>query len=270
MKKVKQKQVSQIGQAIASGKTESHLAFNKLLTLTFIALNDKKFKENVKIISYQRLVRATAKQKDPDNKARFIDFHTRPYRKMLEQFESSICEQDLSWLTNAKIDIQAGKTGNAVFPLSEVYESVLKSKKEDKIDTLEGNLFIIFKHLSDPDSETRKKLVDICSDFEDDKDSGPSQSEKALKNMTTKIQSRMQNMGNQPNEEQLMGLIKDVAGGAISGGGEGEDGGIGQFVASMMKGEMNMPDLIRSITETVNENNAASATSDEKGKEESN
>lgn len=255
MKAVKKKQVKQIPQEIVGPKSDDELAFEKVKHLIFLSLGMKRFKEDINIRAYQRLIMHTSRHKNPDEKKRYIDLNMKPYRGMLDKFGDQIIESDLTWLTSANIEVQSGKSGNARFPLSKVYEQALKSG-DDLIDTMEGYLFIIFKFLSPKESELREKLTEICSDFEDDKPETSDAGQQALKNMTSKIQKRMQGMENQPNEDQLMGIIKDIAGGAVNGDGS-EGGGIQDLVASMMSGKMGVPDLIKSITETVEQNKAS-------------
>lgn len=275
-KTIKKKQLSPVAQAITNVKSDDEKSFEWVKTLTFTALRMKQFKSDTKLLTYQRLVLATMRQKDSYDREKYIENNLKAYRAMFEKFTSEITSSDLTWLTTAKVDIQNGKSGNAILPLSSVYEAALKMN-DDMIDTIEGILFHIFKFLSRKDSEERKKLDAICVDFELEKPAEVDASTQALKNMTTKIQSQLGGSNNNgaPSEEQIMGIIKGIAGGATENGG---GGGIGDLVNGLMTGKLSIPDMVKSITETVEENNKSipsNSSNDnnrisDKGKDESN
>lgn len=173
MKVSKQKvaKLSPAAQKIMNSKNEFELAFDQIKNIIFKVQSFKIWSENVGFLNYKKLVLSTLKNKDSEDKMKYIKGHCAPYLRLYNTYRESILEEDMGFLTNKNemVNLTAGKSGQAILPLSEIYIHLQKTN-EDAMEDLEGKLLLIFLHLTGPDSDDRKRLEKICAQYEMNED----------------------------------------------------------------------------------------------------
>lgn len=243
--RVKKAVVSDVGKMIANSKDEFELAFDKIKDLIFVATSLKPFKQETGLLVYQKLVLGTRRQKDPEDKRIQIAGHVRPYRKMFEAYRDRIVQEDLTWITESEIDLVTGNSKTAKLPLSKVYEFCLKND-ESSLGTLEANLYYIFMHLTNKDTESveRKKLIDICDQYQLEEDQS---TEKTVSAIVDRVKRTMPTGGD--DKPPSMNDISAIVQGLVGDGGMGND--MGGLANGLLSGQLTIPMLIENVKRAV-------------------
>ena len=253
--RVKRAVVSETGKMIASSKDEFELAFDKIKDLIFVATALKPFKQDTGLLVYQKLVLGTRRQKDAEDKRIQIAGHIRPYRKMFEAYKDRIVQEDLTWITEIEIDLVTGNSKTAKLPLSKVYDWCLKND-DDSLGTLEANLYYIFMHLTNKETEEaeRKKLIAICDQYQLEEDQS---TEKTVSNIVNRVKKSMPMGGG--DKEPSMADVTSIVQGLIGNGGMDND--MGGLANGLLSGQLTIPMLIENVRRAV-EGNAQAAESE--------
>lgn len=262
--KVAKKSLSVQGQQIIGGQDEFELAFKQIKNIVFVCKNLDKWKEDVGVLNYYNLVMATVRAKEPEKKRQYITQQCNPFVKMYSTFREAILEEDWGFLSNNKIIFKIGKTGTAVLPLSEIYIHLMQ-KDEDKLEDIKAKMLFCFKHLSAQDSDDRKKLTSLCSEFETLETNNTHAQDIGSIVSTVKSSISDTNM-KEPTIEGVIPVIQNIM------GNKQMQESIGALAKGLMSGNLDLPTLVQQV-----KNSAASQAGneseededdDDKGKEE--
>jgi hypothetical protein len=245
---VKKKALSDVGQMLAQAKDEFDLTFDKIKDLILEASTLPPFKEDVGLLLYRKLIMGTLKHGKKDREAQKdqIKTHVRPYKAMFEAFKNRIVEEDLEWLLEQEVNIQTGNSKKACLPLSKAYEFCLK-KNPDKLDSIEANLYFIFKNVCDGKTqpEHKKKLEDICSQYQVEEDDS---AQRAISSIVNRVKTNMPSGGadgKEPSVNDVTSIVQAIVG---NGGMQNDMGGLAQ---GLLSGKLTIPDLIGHVKQTI-------------------
>jgi hypothetical protein len=235
------------GKALMAGN-RFVLAFEEIENLSSILVSLPPFSKDKALLAYRHLVLSSKirLKKDPEN-MNLINSFTGPFSKMKDAFLDRILDEDLTFFQENQVTIIKAKT-EAALPLSAAYEWCL-ANDENKLNDLECTLFMLFRHLQDPDTPEGKKLNQICSEFK------KNEKEMAGQNAVSNIVKKVKQMGGKDGiteQPQTADVIKIVQ--AIMGG--GEDGDIGTLAQGILSGKTTIPDLVKQVQTAVQEEQA--------------
>ena len=243
---MKQTTLSPLGKQLANMKDDSGKAFDQIKNIVFLVAGLPKWKEDVKVLHYRKLVMGVVRQKDQTKRKEFILSQIKPWVKLYNAFRDDILKEDLSFLSDENeepIRLMTGNSKNAVLPLGEVYIHLLKHDA-DQSDDLQAKLFLTFRHLVGEQSSDRKILNEICEQFELAEDI---QASNAISSIVEKVRSF--NTGNNGNQPPSMENIMPVVQAIFQDG--GINSGMGQLAEAVMSGKMSIPDLIGTVQKNV-------------------
>lgn len=256
---MKKKGLSDVGQMLVQAKDGFDLAFDKIKDLILEASGLPPFKNDTGVLLYRKLVMGTIKQgkKDREVQKDQIKTHVRPYKAMFEAFKDRIVEEDLTWMVESDVNIQTGASKKACLPLSKVYEYCLK-KDESKLDSLEAHLYFLFKYVCDEktQSEHRKKLDAICSEYQIEEDDS---AKRAVSSIVNRVKTRMPTGtdGKEPNVNDVTSIVQAIVG---DGSMQSDMGGLAQ---GLLSGKLTIPDLIGQVKQTIEASQSAQSDAGE-------
>ena len=254
--KSKKAGLSDVGKQLANMKDDFDMAFDRIKEITFMASGHPQWKQEAGVLMYRKLVAATLRNKDIHKKKQFIQNFCRPWRKMYDQFRDSILGDDLGFLTKNTIVMTTGKSKSAQLPLSAMYLHFLKSD-EDKLATLEAHMFFMFMRLQDEktEKEDRAALQEICSQYELEEDEA---SKSAISSIVKTVKGSMANLnGEKPDVNNILPIVQAVL------GNEDMQNNMHALATGLISGQTGIPDLVASVKQTVEADQAAAANNEE-------
>lgn len=264
--KVSKKKVaalSPVGQQLMNSKSEFELAFDQIKNIIFKVMSFKLWSEDSGFLTYKKLVLSTMKNKDAEDKAKYIKGHCEPYLRMYIAYKDSILEEDLGFLTNKDqmVNLTAGKSGQAVLPLSAIYIHLQKTD-EAAMEDLEGKLFTIFKHLAKEGGEDRKRLEKICSQYEMDEDQSAA---KTIGGLVETVKGSMGNLdlnGKEPTFAELAPMVQQI----MSNG--SLQANMGKLATDLMTGKLDIPTLVGQVRNAATEEKKVDEENEEDSEDE--
>lgn len=243
--KISKKKVATFGpaaQRIMNSKNEFELAFDQIKNIIFKVVHLKDWAENVGVLNYKRLVLSTIKNKDSDDKMRYIKGHCEPFLRLYNAYRDSVLEEDFGFLTDTKaeVNLTVGKSGQAILPLSAVYRFLQKSD-EIAVEDLEAKLLFIFKHLTGPESDDRKKMEKICANYEVKEDQSVAKTIDGIVRGVKDDLAGMNVQGREANVGDLMPFAQKIM------ANQDLQQGMTALATSLMTGQLDIPTLINQV-----------------------
>lgn len=235
--------LSPAAQQIMNSKNEFELAFDQIKNIIFKVASFKLWSEDTGFLNYKKLVLSTMKNKDTEDKMKYIKGHCEPFLRLYNNYRDSILEEDMGFLTNKDemINLRVGKSGQAILPLSAIYIH-LQKKDESAMDDLEAKLFFTFLHLSGPDSADRKSLEKICSQYEMNEDQSAA---KTIGGLVNTVKGSMSGLdmsgGKEPTFADMAPLVQKII------GNKEMQASMGNLASDLMTGKLDIPTLVGQV-----------------------
>lgn len=245
--------LSDIGKQLANGKDNFAMAFDQIKNIVMMIAGMEKWKGNMNVLHYRKLVYGVVKQKDPEKRKDFIMLQVKPWMSLYNAFRDEILSEDLSFLSDEEeepIKLMTGSSKKAVLPLGEAYMHLLATDV-NAVDDMEAKLFILFKNLTGEGSADRKTLDDICEQFVLEEDTGAND---AIASIVSRVQKSMGDNNlkgnNAPSMDNVMPVVQSIF----------QDGALqnnmGNLANAVMNGQMSIPELIGTVQKNVQGQNA--------------
>jgi len=253
-------------QRLMNSKNEFELAFDQIKNIIFKVVYLKDWSENVGVLNYKRLVLSTIKNKDSDDKMRYIRGHCEPFLRLYNAYRDFILEEDFGFLTDttAEVNLTVGKSGQAILPLSAIYRFPQKND-ESTLEDIEAKLLFIFKHLTGPESDDRKRMDKICANYEVKEDQSVAKTIDGIVRGVRGDLATMNVQGRDANIADLMPFAQKIM------SNQDMQQGMTALATSLMTGQLDIPTLINQVKNSGSMQQFANENSDSvpgKGKEE--